>query len=58
MDELIRGLTEGSCYTMGYEYATAILKNGRFPNTVSKILQEAFGMVQQWCDKTWLSINP
>jgi hypothetical protein len=29
-----------------------------FPNTVSELLQEALSMVQQWCDRTQLSINP
>jgi hypothetical protein len=31
---------------------------GKFPNTISDVLQEALGVVQQWCDRTQLSINP
>jgi hypothetical protein len=30
----------------------------KFPNTVSELLQGASSMVQQWCDRTQLSINP
>jgi len=58
VDELIRGLNESCYYTLEYEYTVAIPMNGRFPNNVSEILQEALGMVLQWCERTWLSINP
>jgi hypothetical protein len=36
----------------------AILINGKFTQTVSEVLQAALGLVQKWCDKTGLSINP
>jgi hypothetical protein len=36
----------------------AILINRKFPQTVSEVLQTALCTVQQWCEKTKLSINP
>jgi hypothetical protein len=44
--------------TLGYADDIAILISGKFPNTVSEHLQEALSKVQQWCDRTQLSINP
>ena len=35
----------------------AILDSGKFLYTVSELLQEALSIVQQWCDRTQLSIN-
>jgi hypothetical protein len=32
----------------GYADDSAILIHGKFPNTVSELLQEAMSMVQQW----------
>ena len=42
----------GVCWWHCYPHPRNILK------TVSKLLQEAVSMVQQWCDRTQLSINP
>jgi hypothetical protein len=44
-------------YTTGYAYDLTILINVKFPETVSKVLQTALGIVQRWCDKTNLSTN-
>jgi len=30
----------------------------KFPNTISELLPESVGMVQQWCDRTQLSVSP
>jgi hypothetical protein len=57
VDELIGGLKGNGCYTLGYADDIAILICGKFPNTVSELLQEALSMVQQWCDGTQLSFN-
>jgi hypothetical protein len=35
----------------------AILINGKFPSTVSEVLQTALGLIQQRCERTDLSIN-
>jgi hypothetical protein len=54
----ISRLNENGCYTLEYVDDITILINGKFPNIVSELLQEALGTVQQWCDRTQLSINP
>jgi hypothetical protein len=41
-----------------YTGVCAILISGKFPNSVSQLLQEALSMEQQWCGKTQLSISP
>jgi hypothetical protein len=47
VDELIGGFSENSYYTMGYACDIAIVVSGKFPYTVSELLQEALSMVQQ-----------
>jgi hypothetical protein len=39
------------------QYDIAILINGKFLHTVSEVLQTALHAVQQWCERTNLSIN-
>jgi Reverse transcriptase (RNA-dependent DNA polymerase). len=58
VDDLIGGLNENECYTLGYADDITILICGKFPNTVSELLQEALTTVQQWCYRNQLSINP
>jgi hypothetical protein len=58
VDELIWELNDGGYYTVGYADDIAILINGKFPQTVSEVLQTALCTVQQWCKRTYLSINP
>ena len=58
VDELIEGLNENGCYTLGYADGIATVISRKFSNTVSELLQEALGTVQHWCDRTQLSINP
>jgi hypothetical protein len=36
----------------------AILISGKYLNTVIELLQEALSIVQQWCDRVQLSVNP
>jgi hypothetical protein len=57
-DNLIWELNKKGYYAVGYVPDIAILINGKFPHTVSEVLQTALGTVQQWCDRTKLSINP
>jgi hypothetical protein len=45
-------------YTVGYADDIAILINGKFPQIVSEVLQTALCTVQQWYERTKLSINP
>jgi hypothetical protein len=44
-------------FTVGYADGIAILINGKFPQTMSEVLQTALGIVQQWCDRKNLSIS-
>jgi len=45
MDEPTTQLNVSGCYTMGYTDNIAILVSGKFPDTISELLQEALGMV-------------
>jgi hypothetical protein len=58
VDEPIGGLNGNGYFTLGYADDIAILIHRKFPNTVSELLQEALSLVQQWCNRTQLSINP
>jgi hypothetical protein len=42
---------------MGYADDIAILIHGKFPNTISELLQETLSMAQQWYDRAHLSIS-
>jgi hypothetical protein len=52
--QFLRELNKGGYYADDI----AILINGKFLHTISEVLQAALGLVQKWCDKTGLSINP
>jgi hypothetical protein len=56
VDKLLGELNEGGYYAVGYADNIEILINGKFPQTVSEVLQTALGLVQRWYDKTRLSI--
>jgi hypothetical protein len=56
VDKITAGLNGNGYYTLGYA-DIAILIHGKLPNSVFELLQEALNMVQQWCDRTQLSIN-
>jgi hypothetical protein len=58
VDDLLWGLNNNGYYTVGYADDIAILINGKFTQTVSEVLQTALGTVQQWCERTKMSINP
>jgi hypothetical protein len=58
VDELLWGLNNNCYYIVGYANDIAILINGKFPQTVSEVLKTALCTVQQWCERTKLSINP
>jgi hypothetical protein len=58
VDDLLWGLNYRGYYTVGYADDIAILINRKFPQMVSEVLQTALHTVQQWCERTKLSINP
>jgi hypothetical protein len=57
VDELKKGLNENGCYTLGYADGIATVISRKFSNTISELLQESLGTVQQWCDRTQLSVS-
>jgi adenylate cyclase len=57
VDDLLWGLNSNGSYTIGYADDFAILINGKFLQTVSEVLQTTLGTVQQWCERTKLSVN-
>jgi hypothetical protein len=58
VDDFLWELNESGYYMVGDADDIAVLINGKFPHTVSEILQTALCTVQQWCERTKLSINP
>jgi hypothetical protein len=57
VDDHLWGLNYRGYYTGGYADDIATL-NGKFPPTVSEVSQTAPHTVQEWCERTKLSINP
>jgi hypothetical protein len=57
VDDLLWKLNSNGYCTVGYADDIAILINGKFPYTLSEVLQTAPCTVQKWCEKTSLSIN-
>jgi hypothetical protein len=51
VDDFIWGLNNDGYYTVGYADDKAILINGKFPHTVSEVLQRTLYNFQQWCKK-------
>jgi hypothetical protein len=58
LHELLPVLNKTGYCTVGCADDITILINGKFPSTVSKVLQTALGLIQKWCDRRNVSINP
>jgi hypothetical protein len=58
VDELIARLNGGGVYIQGYADDFCLLVVGKFPNTVSGLIQWALHSVEMWCDKLVLLVNP
>jgi hypothetical protein len=58
MNDLLWGLNKNGYYTVGYADDIAILINGKFPRTESEVLQISLYTVQQWGERSKLSISP
>jgi hypothetical protein len=58
VDKLQWELNDNEYYTIRYVNDIAILIIGKFPQTMSEVLQTDLGIVLQWCDRTNFSINP
>jgi hypothetical protein len=57
-DELLTRLNEGGIYAQGWADDICLLTVGKFPNTVSGLMQWALHSVEGWCGEHGLSVNP
>jgi hypothetical protein len=56
VDDLLARLI-GGVYAQGYADDICLLAVGKFPNTVSGLIQWALGTVEAWCGELSLSVN-
>jgi Reverse transcriptase (RNA-dependent DNA polymerase). len=58
MDKLLWDLNEAGYYSIGFADDIAIIFRGKFPSTVSEVLQNALKRLENWCNRTKFSVNP
>jgi hypothetical protein len=58
VDDLIARLSGDGVYCQGYADDICLLVMGKFPNTVSELMQGALHTVEKWCGRVGLSVNP
>ena len=58
MNELLIRLNKGSIYIQRYADDICLLAVGKFPNTVSGLIQWALHTVELWCGGLGLLVNP
>ena len=58
MDKLLWDLNEAGYYSIGFADDIAIIIRGKFPSTVSKVLQNVLKRLENWCNRTKFSVNP
>jgi hypothetical protein len=58
VDDLLTRLSGGGVFILGYADDVGLLAVGKFPNTVSGLMQWALLTVQTWCNEVGLSVNP
>jgi hypothetical protein len=56
--ELLARLNKGGVYSQGNADDIGLLAVGKFPNTVSGLIQRALNIVEVWCGELGLSVNP
>ena len=57
VNELLSRLNDGGVYSQGYGDDICLLVVGKFPNTVSGLIQWALHTVDTWCDRLGLLVN-
>ena len=57
VDELLARLSGGGAYAQGYANDICLLAVGKFPNTVSGLIQWVLNTVEAWCGELGLSVN-
>ena len=55
---LLTRLSGGGIFIQGYADDICLLAVGKFPNTVSGLMQWALSTVEIWCNEVELSVNP
>ncbi|CAF4826717.1 unnamed protein product [Pieris macdunnoughi] len=58
VNELITELNADNLYTVGYADDIAILISGNFESTLCDLMRRAFKVIERWCNKHELSVNP
>jgi hypothetical protein len=53
-----QGSVVGCVHAQGYAAGICFLAIGKFPNTVSGLIQWALSTVEEWCGELGLSVNP
>jgi len=58
VNDLLTRLGGGGIFIQGYADDICLLAVGKFPNTVSGLMQWALSTVEVWCNEVGLSVNP
>ena len=58
VDEILTMLSGRGAYAQGYADDNCLLAVGKFPNTVSGLIQWDLGTIEAWCGELGLSVNP
>ncbi|KAJ4450579.1 hypothetical protein ANN_28739 [Periplaneta americana] len=58
VDALFRELNKAGYLAIGYADDIAVIVKGKFPTTVIDMLQVALKNIENWCNRTKLSVNP
>jgi len=57
VDDLLARLSGSVVFIQGYAVDICLLAVGKFPNTVSGLMQWALSTVETWCNEVGLSVN-
>lgn len=57
-NELLESLNKDGIYTIGYADDLAIMISGLFESTLCEKMQKALRVVEEWCHRHSLSVNP
>jgi hypothetical protein len=58
VNDLITRLGGSGVFIQGYACDICLLPVGKFPNTVSGLIQWALSTIETWCNEVGLSVNP
>jgi hypothetical protein len=58
VNDLLTRLSGSGVFIQGYTDDVCLLAVGKFPNTVSGLMQWALSTIETWCNEVGLSVNP